>query len=155
MTGECPHPFGVVVRLETCLEQPVLVQQHQPFGIRLVGFPLRYVLHVPCVGQYDIQPVLLKTTEQRYPVNPGGFHCDCLYAAFPEPCRDGMQVGCICSERTVVVLGAVSRNADLHDTVRDVYPRRVGIDYPKFRTFGGLDFFCFLCHGNIVTLVDG
>ena len=66
-----------------------------------------------------------------------------------------MQVGCICSERTVVVLGAVSRDADLHDTVRDVYPSRIGIDYPKFRTFGALDFFCFLCHGNIVTLVDG
>lgn len=53
---------------------------------------------------------------------------------------------------TVVVLGAVGRDANLHDTVRDVYPRRIGIDYPEFRTFGGLDFFC---HGNVVTVVDG
>lgn len=54
-----------------------------------------------------------------------------------------MQVGYIYSERAVVVLGAVGRNADLHDTVRDIYSHCIGIDYPKFRTFGGLDFFAF------------
>lgn len=51
--------------------------------------------------------------------------------------------GYIYSKRAVVVLGAVGRNADLHDTVRDIYSHCIGIDYPKFRTFGGLDFFAF------------
>lgn len=54
-----------------------------------------------------------------------------------------MQVGCIYSERAVVVLGTVSRNADLHDAVYNIYPCCIRIDYPKFRTSGDLDFLTF------------
>jgi len=51
-----------------------------------------------------------------------------------------MQIECICSERAVVVLGAVSQNADLHDAVRYIDSSCIRIDYPQFRSFGGIDF---------------
>ena len=60
--------------------------------------------------------------------------------------------GCICSEHTIVVLGVVSKNVDLHDTVSYIYSRRIKIDYPKFRTFGGFDFFAMVI--LLLLLVD-
>lgn len=95
------------------------------------------------VNTTDIQSVILQTAEQWYPVNTGGFHCDCFYTTLSKPFRYGVQVRCVCTEGSVVIFGAIRRHTDLHDTVRYIYPCRIGIDNPKFCSFGGLDFFAF------------